>query len=72
MGRDNSGSTDPIRTKIPPFDSSRLDESNGGIFVQIGSVNHELSHPKVTGQNFYFPRFFKNGLISHQLLNQIV
>jgi len=49
LGRDISRTTNPIRTKIPPFDSPRLDESNGDIFVRIGSVVREISHPKVSG-----------------------
>jgi len=58
LGRDISRTTEPIRTKIPPFDLSRLDESNGGIFVRIGFVVREISRPKVTGYFFYFPHFF--------------
>ena len=54
MGRDISRTTKPIRTKIPPFDSSSLGKSNGGIFVRIGSVVREISRSKVSGSIFLF------------------
>jgi len=49
LGRDISRITEPIWTKISPFDLPRLDKSNGGIFVRIGSVVREISRPKVSG-----------------------
>ena len=40
--------SDPIRTKIIPFDLSSQDESNDIIFVRIGLLEIKILHPKLS------------------------
>ena len=48
LGRSILTSSDPIRTKIIPFDLPSQDESNGIIFVRIGSLEVKILRPKLT------------------------